>query len=235
MESSADRPGQCGSSGGDVSTQGHWRPTPIFLGVTSLSVGIVIRWKKHKGTTRLSAAQKSVSMTTPVSKLASHFCHRSWHKVSHHYFFFSPPSSFCCFEFDFFLPPVELSCAITAPIILLQLRLLLSLIFLSLIAIYFPKLHPWVKIGNISGENDCVLSSFFLFFLFFFQRRESGSRLEISPLHHWVGIMNTTVVMQTFVVHHAGLCNPWDVLERFIRSSLFICLPGGASYSSKDA
>ena len=231
MESSADRPGQCGSSGGDVSTQGHWRPTPIFLRETSLSASIVIRWKKHKGTTRLSAAQKSVSMTTPVSKLASHFCHRGWHKVSHHYFFF--PSIFLLLLWvRLFLPPVELSCAITAPIILLQLCLLLSLILLSLIAIYFPKLHPWVRIGNINGENDCVLS---FFFLFFFQRRESGSRLQISPLHHWVGIMNTTVVMQTFVLHHAGLCNPWDVLERFIRSSLFICLPGGASYSSKDA
>lgn len=76
-----------------------------------------------------------------------------------------------------YLPPVELSCSITAPITLLKLFLRLSLIFLSLIPIYFPKPHPWVKMGNIREEIKRLKSSLLQVKFLFFQRHEAGSRL----------------------------------------------------------
>lgn len=175
LESSGgDSPGQYGCSKSNVSTQVHWWPTPIFLRMTSLSVAIVIRRKN----TRLSAVQKSVSMTTPVSKLPSHFCHGGWQKVSYHYFFFFCLLHLACAAFSStYLPPVELSCSITAPITLLKLFLRLSLIFLSLIPIYFPKPHPWVQMGNIREEIKRLKSSLLQVKFLFFQRHEAGSRL----------------------------------------------------------
>lgn len=119
----------------------------------------------------LSLAQKSVSMTTLVSKLPSHFCQRGWHKVSYHYFFSHLHLASAAFS-STSLPPIELSCTITAPIILLKLCLLLSLIFLSLIAIYFPKQHPWVKMGNISEEIETLTSRRLQVKFIFSQRHE---------------------------------------------------------------
>lgn len=117
------------SSEGNVSTQGHSWPTPIFLSVTSFSAGTVIHWKKqHKDTICQPAAQKSVSMTTSVSKVPINVCHGSYHKVSYHWFF-PPPShprqmTFSCLQLSSLaplLPPSFFSGLASSPLLLLLL------------------------------------------------------------------------------------------------------------------
>lgn len=92
-------------------------------------------------------------------------------------FFFCLLHLACAAFSSTYLPPVELSCSITAPITLLKLFLCLSLIFLSLIPIYFPKPHPWVQMGNIREEIKRLKSSLLQVKFLFFQRHEAGSRL----------------------------------------------------------
>lgn len=139
-----DSPGQYGCSKSNVSTQVHWWPTPIFLRMTSLSVGIVIRRKN----TRLSAVQKSVSMTTPVSKLPSHFCHGGWQKVSYHYFFF--------FAFS----------------------ILLVLLLVRLICLPLSCLVVLLPLSLFSSSFSASLSFSFLWYLFISQSRTPGFRWE---------------------------------------------------------
>lgn len=100
---------------------------------------------------------------------------RRWAIIT--FFFFCLLHLACAAFSSTYLPPVELSCSITAPITLLKLFLRLSLIFLSLIPIYFPKPHPWVQMGNIREEIKRLKSSLLQVKFLFFQRHEAGSRL----------------------------------------------------------
>lgn len=70
---------------------------------------------------------------------------------------------------------LPLSCLVV--LLPLSLFLRLSLIFLSLIPIYFPKPHPWVQMGNIREEIKRLKSSLLQVKFLFFQRHEAGSRL----------------------------------------------------------
>lgn len=62
--------------------------TYSFLRMTSLAADIVTHWKNterdHRAVSSVSKRKKkkSVSMTTALFKLSSHFCHRRWHKLT---------------------------------------------------------------------------------------------------------------------------------------------------------
>lgn len=98
--------------------------------------------------TRLSAVQKSVSMTTPVSKLPSHFCHGGWQKVSYHYFFF--------FAFS----------------------ILLVLLLVRLICLPLSCLVVLLPLSLFSSSFSASLSFSFLWYLFISQSRTPGFRWE---------------------------------------------------------
>lgn len=130
--------------------------------MTSLSAGIVNHWRKQKANGCLSSEQKSVSMTTLVSKLPRHFCHRLWHKVSNHYFFLS--TSWIRYFYLCCSSPIELSCTINAISSLFEL-------YLCLIAIYYPQLLPWnelEKVYTVCCKWGADIQRTGLIFFFFF-------------------------------------------------------------------
>lgn len=182
LQSSADCSGQYSFSESKASAQSDWWSTTIFFQDDIFISGHCHPLQEHKETTCLSAAQKSVSMTTLVFKLPSCLWHRSWHKVSYHCIY-PHPFLFCFrfFLFDFFASrwvvlyyycPYHSSQALSSPPS--HFSFFVQLFFDK--GLYFPRMDPWVKMKNISEEIQVK----FLFFL----RHRADSLLKFFPQHY---------------------------------------------------